>query len=455
MPHSAESHDNIRARAHRETIQLVTSRTRILSVIVAIGMSSFALLDASTNPAPMPARYWLLTLAMSVMLLCMIGLGRARTDRAVITLSAVAMITVYASTTFGALLVRDEYVASLTFCALAMVTAAFLPWGMRAQVATVCTGATLLAATFAAVGGVDGHPHSDFFSVAIALSTVTAASIYLADQGERQRERILDDHMRLVEAHDQVAEANTSLERRVQERTAELEALNRDLRMFSYSVSHDLRAPLRSVDGYAAAVLEDYGEELAPRAVDWIERVRTASQRMDVLIDELLRLANAGGRELSRAPVDLGELARSVAEDLRLAEPARSVTFEAPEAAPAVVDPTLMRALLQNLIGNAWKYTRENPTATIHFGVETTDADGVTYFVRDDGAGFDMKEAERLFEPFVRLRTDVEGTGLGLATVRRIAERHGGRAWAESAPGNGSVFYFSLDEGDERTLDAA
>jgi signal transduction histidine kinase len=220
---------------------------------------------------------------------------------------------------------------------------------------------------------------------------------------------------------------------------------NRELEAFSYSVSHDLRAPLRSIDGFSQALLEDYSDKLDGRAQDYALRVRAAAQRMGELIDDLLQLSRVGRAELTRQPVDLSSLALGVVAELRARDPERRAAVTVQDGVHAHADPHLARIVLDNLLGNAWKFTATNEDAQIQFTAEQQHATWV-YSVRDNGAGFDMKYAERLFRPFQRLHSMAEypGTGIGLATVRRVIDRHRGRVWAESAVGKGACFSFTL-----------
>ena len=241
------------------------------------------------------------------------------------------------------------------------------------------------------------------------------------------------------------------LEERVAERTAELAAVNKELEAFAYSVSHDLRAPLRSIGGFSQALLEDYESDLDAIGQDYLRRVVAASQHMGQLIDDLLQLSRLTRREMRREQVDLSALARSVAARLREAEPHRHVEFVIAERVFARGDERLLTVVLENLLGNAWKFTSRRPEARIEFGV--TRHDGQTaYYVRDDGAGFDMTYAGRLFRPFQRLHSegDFEGTGIGLTTVQRVVHRHGGRVWASGKPDQGATFYFTLAPSGER-----
>ena len=246
-------------------------------------------------------------------------------------------------------------------------------------------------------------------------------------------------------AEEEIRRLNAGLERRVAERTAQLEAANRELDAFSYSASHDLRAPLQTIDGFSRALQEDYGGKLDPEARDYLQRIRTASQHMAQLVDDLLRLSRLTRADMALEPVDLSALARSVADDLRARDPARVAVFDIAEGALVQGDRRLLRVLLENLFSNAWKFTSKQPRARIEFAIAERDGQRV-YCVRDDGAGFDMAHVGKLFIPFQRLHaaSDFPGNGIGLATVQRVILRHGGRSWVEAAPGKGAAFYFTI-----------
>jgi signal transduction histidine kinase len=231
----------------------------------------------------------------------------------------------------------------------------------------------------------------------------------------------------------------------LRQRTAELETANKELEAFSYSVSHDLRTPLRGINGFSQALLEDYADQLDHTGRSYLQRVRAAAVNMGQLIDDLLGLAQITRSELHREPVDMSALAREVASALQQRDPERQVAFAIGERLAARGDRRLLRVLLENLIGNAWKFTSKRPRASIAFGAACHDGTTV-YFVRDDGDGFDMAYAHKLFGAFQRLHAmaEFEGTGIGLATVHRIVHRHGGRVWAEGAVGQGATFYFTL-----------
>lgn len=249
------------------------------------------------------------------------------------------------------------------------------------------------------------------------------------------------------EAIRKIQELNAELERRVAERTQQLAAANHELEAFSYSVSHDLRAPLRSIDGFSQALLEDYHDRLDDVGKDYLRRVRAASQHMATLIDDMLKLSRLTRGDLHRARVDLSRLARDAIEHLIRREPDRQVEVAIEEGVVACGDASLLGAVLQNLLENSWKFTRRHARARIAFG--RTQRDGKpAYYVQDDGAGFDMAYRDKLFKPFSRLhgQAEFEGTGIGLATVQRIIHKHGGNIWVDAAVERGATFTFTLDE---------
>ncbi|MDM9581671.1 MULTISPECIES: sensor histidine kinase [unclassified Nostoc] len=246
-------------------------------------------------------------------------------------------------------------------------------------------------------------------------------------------------------AESEILRLNVQLEQRVAERTAQLEATNKEMEAFSYSVSHDLRAPLRSIDGFSQALLEDYADKLDALGQNYLQRVRAATQRMAQLIDDLLNLSRLTRSEMRYEKVDLSALVEAIATELHKTQPERQVEFVIAPGLVANGDAHLLRIVLENLLGNAWKFTGKHQKARIEFGLLLQDNTDV-YFVRDDGTGFDMAYVEKLFGAFQRLHamTEFEGTGIGLATVQRIIHRHGGRVWAESAVEQGATFYFTL-----------
>ena len=249
----------------------------------------------------------------------------------------------------------------------------------------------------------------------------------------------------LYRAQQELRRYRSRLEMLVEERTTALTAINRELEAFSYSVSHDLRSPLLAFDGLSKALLEDYGDRLDPRAHDYLTRMRRASQTMTSVFDGLQTLFRLTSGEVHREQLDITELAKGITEQIRADDPDRSVELEIAPTMTASGDKRLVQILLTNLLSNAWKFTSQTASPKVQVGTELVDGEP-RVFVRDNGVGFDMIYAHRLFGAFQRLHSQSEfpGAGIGLATARRIVNRHGGRIWAEGAAGEGATFYFVL-----------
>ncbi|MEI6452754.1 MAG: ATP-binding protein, partial [Actinomycetes bacterium] len=301
--------------------------------------------------------------------------------------------------------------------------------------------------------------HVGFQSIALVPIRAAEEIIGLLHLADRRKDRFTAESLRFYEgvgvsigvallrkqAEEEIRRLNAELEKHVVTRTAELAAVTTELEAFAYSTSHDLRAPLRAIDGFSLMVMEDAADVLAPEDLHHLERVRAAAQHLGDLIDDLLGLSRLARQDLDREPVDVSALAGEVAAELRAEHVPRVVEVVIAPGMTAHADPRLLRVLLRCLLDNAWKFTSKHETARVEIGV--TDADGErAFFVRDDGAGFDVHYAEHLFGPFQRMHTraEFEGDGIGLAMVQRLVNRHGGAAWAESIVEEGATFFFTL-----------
>ena len=284
-----------------------------------------------------------------------------------------------------------------------------------------------------------------FVFAALLDLVLLIAAFELLVRAARARLDIAERSEQVSALNRELAQSNANLEARVAERTRELQVSNQELEAFSYSVSHDLRAPLRTIDGFSLALQEDFADVLNEEGRDYINRVRAGVQRMGQLIDALLQLSRVTRADVQREKVDLSSLATLVFNDLRAADPDRQITFMAEPGVAVMGDARLLRIALENLIGNAWKFTSKTQDPRIEFGSGTRDGQTI-YFVRDNGAGFDMQYVDRLFTAFQRLHgdRDFKGSGIGLATVSRIIRRHHGTIHAESELGHGATFFFTL-----------
>lgn len=280
------------------------------------------------------------------------------------------------------------------------------------------------------------------------VAELAAAQRTVCEIEERMRATASEHETERKRAEKEIVLLNNLLEQRIRRRTLELEESNDDLRGFAYSLAHDLRAPLASIDGFSAQLETRLAGQLDDKSHHYLQRVRAGVRLMADFTDALLGLADLSNTELLRCSVDLSAVACSIAERLREQEPRRRVAFAIEGTPPAEGDERLLVDLMENLLGNAWKFTSMTASAQISFGGEISPSGACLYHVKDNGAGFDPAYADKLFAPFQRLHKTSEfaGTGIGLAMVRKIVSRHGGRVWAESLPGAGASFYFTLNE---------
>jgi len=273
------------------------------------------------------------------------------------------------------------------------------------------------------------------FSVEISLSPLQSSEATLVTASIRD-----------VTQRKQIEEKIRQLNRDLEQRAAQLEAANRELEAFSYSVSHDLRAPLRTIDGFSVALMEDFGDQLPDEGRSYLLRIRTAAQRMAQLIDDLLNLSRLSRAPLNPQPTNLSKIAHQIIQDLQREAPDRIVNVSIQPNIIAHCDPRLTKVVLENLLNNAWKFTSKQEMAVIEFGMKDDPEHGHVYFVHDNGAGFDMAYVNKLFGAFQRLHTNSEypGIGIGLAIVHRIINRHGGQIWAEGVVDGGATFNFTF-----------
>ena len=294
-----------------------------------------------------------------------------------------------------------------------------------------------------ATGADDYISKSAEFDVLKARVSAQLRRRQFEDEARRMRAELFQRELEASEsrAAREIAETRAAL-------VSELERKNRELEAFSYSVSHDLRAPLRAIDGFSRILADDFAAVLDAKGREHLDRVRAAARRMGELIDDLLHLSRVGRADMVRSPVDLSAVARDVAADLARKDAGRTVEVVVADTSPVSGDSRLLRVVLENLLGNAWKFTGRVEVPRIEFRAAEERGE-VVYLVRDNGAGFKQEHAGRLFQPFRRLHhaSDFPGTGIGLATVYRVVERHGGRVWAESAPGAGATFFFTVPPG--------
>jgi signal transduction histidine kinase len=333
-------------------------------------------------------------------------------------------------------------VSTLAFITLSLLLGGVLLSGRALLVVAAMEFLAVLALSFAMPEVIQDR--NGLVDIVLILIVGTVISVF----GIRHRIRVENRRRADLEASEKrYRELSEQLEQRVKERTAELESTNQELESFSSSVSHDLRSPLMGVDGYAAIISQDYANVLDADAQDLLSNIRSAAKRMSRLIDDLLKLARMTRSTLTRTRCDVSARCAAIIKELRVGEPGRSVVLDVDPNLIAQADETLLGVVLENLLGNAWKFTRGKTDARITVG-KTKHEGALAYFVRDNGAGFDMAYSDKLFAPFQRLHSakDFEGNGVGLASVERVVKRHGGWIRAEGKPNEGATFFFTLGE---------
>lgn len=291
-----------------------------------------------------------------------------------------------------------------------------------------------------------GIVFAGFATIIVAISGSMYRKIHDLVRSEVARTQILKTtNAQLAEANERLRVMNEGLEGRIAERTLRLETANCELESFSYTVSHDLRSPLQVIEGFSSLALQEQGGALAGKPREYVQRIQQGARRMHEMIDHLMKFSQLAGVQTKTQEVNLSEMAQAIITDLQATEPQRQLCIEIEPGVMASADPGLIRNVLQNLLANAWKFTSRTQDARIEFLTREEDGRRI-HCVRDNGAGFDADRAERLFQPFVRLHDSREfaGNGVGLATTRRIIERHGGRIWAQSRKGQGATFFFTL-----------
>ncbi len=432
-----------RAEVDRLILPALRERARQSLTFLAGAQSVYAItLMFSQGPA-VGQRALLNLVRLAVLLGCVWALRGEGSRQSTLRITAIGLGVQFATGVLISIVREDVLPMVLLVVVLSCISSVFIPWGGRVQ-ALVCAAAAFgLVVASAFVYHATGQRLA--FDPAATIACTLGVSIYIAYFLERSRRTL---KARLAEARrtdEELAALRSQLERRVAERTAELEIANSELEGFSYTVSHDLRSPLRSIAGFSQVVLDESGDRLDESGRASLEKIRAASRHMDGLIDDMLLLARVGRSALRYETVDLSEIARSIGEQLTEENPERNVQLEVGTVPIIQGDNALLRIALDNLLRNAWKFTLTREVAHVRAYGETVDGN-VVFSVGDDGIGFDMRFRSKLFQPFQRIHGDPRfpGTGVGLATVARIARRHGGSVDASGELGSGATFSIIL-----------
>jgi len=413
-------------------------------------LASFALallVTLGSRPAPGLAGASVLLVLCVLQLFTVVGIRRLESARESRGLLIVVLCADCMLVTLAGVLCGQPAPAAAFNIVLPMACAATLPWRLRYQ--ALLTSAAFVAILVSAVGAGLTQDHA---IVLLNQTVVLLSSVYLAFELERTRLSHMAGELASGQADRRLQDVTADLERRVASRTRELEGRTKELehvvkelQSISYTVSHDLRAPLRHINGYSTALREEYSQALGAEGCGYLDRMCAATRRMGSMIDSLLRLARVTQTELVPEPVNLSALVRCISADVHVTPPGREVRWIIQDGVWATGDGALLRVAIENLIDNALKFSANQNPAYVEFGLEDGGGEDV-YYVRDNGAGFDMRYYDKLFKLFTRLHAsdEYEGTGIGLATVQRTIERHGGRVWAQSAVASGATFFFTL-----------
>ncbi|MBI5503820.1 MAG: hypothetical protein HY899_03405 [Deltaproteobacteria bacterium] len=442
------SDDEVREYVRRQWMPILVRRSRAASFILVFGTLAFTLSALATLPIAERGIIRVHFVHAAAQTLLFFVVGRAASGSLQSWLPAAGAIATTWIVAYGATMVGHTVSTALVVSGYLMGVAALMPWGLPQQVVVVALAILAFAGNVYALTG--GIFFTAGYYVSVPVLLMAGTSLYVSHDFERSRFETAREELRRIRAEEALKAANSNLEVRVEERTRELRQVVEELRSFSYTISHDLRSPLRAINGFSQTLADDFGEVLGASGLAGLERVRAASRRMGEMIDAMLGLGRVTSSPIRRVSIDLSSLALSVAQALDRAAPSRKVEWSVEPGMRVEGDAILVQMLLENLLGNAHKFTAQIAVPRVAIG--TDDRNGApAYFVRDNGPGFDMAHTRHLFEEFHRLHhpDQFEGSGIGLAVVRRVVERHGGRVWAEAKPGQGATFFFTLAAGHE------
>jgi len=429
--------DDVRTRALTHRLRLIALAS--MSVIGMLILASL-LVGEALPPIYTPLRVaGFVTLAAFVLLSHRPGFVRSQSLWGWILITSVAALAVT-----GSVLRENIATGAILEAMLVLLTSAVIPWGVRQQAGIVTSCSLLLGAAAWILGP---FPADDpDLPVLVDAAAAFLLSMFVAHGTRTSFDNAAAENLRLQAARAYIRSLADDLEAKVRNRTAELEATLADQHAMTRAISHDLRQPLRHIAGFTQVLTDDLAESLDADHRDQMARVCTATARMDRMLDALLEISRVAGKPLQRERIDLTRMLRDLGETLTSAEPDRSVDLDVEDGLTANGDPGLVRNMMHALLANAWKFTRGRIPASVRVGRQRN-----AYFVRDNGSGFDMHHATRLFGTFERLHhpDEFEGEGVGLAIAARVVRRHGGRIWAESEPGRGAVFFFTLSPDDE------